>query len=168
MASVPHDLGPVVRLDVEAIGLPGQRTFRILAANEDELAVIWIEKEQLQRLSVAVEQLLAGAEDSAGQGELPTGSPATTTTMEFQATQLGLGFDESADLFVFVAYFEDASEDAMPDFVCRSDRPGMKAFAEQIEEVVSAGRPRCPLCGVAMDGPDHVCVRTNGYHKSES
>lgn len=167
MAAVPHDLGPVVRLEAEAIGVPGNRTFRILAANEDELAVIWIEKEQLQRLSVAVEQLLAGAKASSGQGELPTGAPATNTTIEFQATQLGLGFDDAADLFVFVAYHEDAAEDAMPDFVCRTDRPSMKAFAEQIEEVVSAGRPKCPLCGVAMDGPTHVCVRTNGYHKIE-
>ena len=68
MAASPRDLGPILLLEAEAIGEPGRRTFRLVAANEDELAHIWIEKEQLQALGIAIDQMLATLLDAVGRG----------------------------------------------------------------------------------------------------
>jgi uncharacterized repeat protein (TIGR03847 family) len=163
MASTPRDFGPVVRLDAEARGVPGRRTFRLLIANEREFASLPIEKEQLQALGLAIEQLLAQVQDTTGEGEIPTGPPPLSETYEMPIGRLGLGFDESSDLFVIVAYGPETAEDESPDFVCRANRRMMKALSAQIEEIVAAGRPRCPLCGAPMDPSGHVCVRQNGH-----
>src|SRR4051794_40948754 len=60
MDDVRYDFATVNRLEAEAIGRPGQRTFRIILGNErGETAVLWIEKEQIQALGDAIERLLA-------------------------------------------------------------------------------------------------------------
>jgi hypothetical protein len=52
--------GPASRLQAQAIGEPGHRTFRLLVESDDgRAAALWVEKEQLQALGLAVEQLLA-------------------------------------------------------------------------------------------------------------
>ncbi|WP_067831479.1 DUF3090 domain-containing protein [Actinomadura kijaniata] len=38
-----------------------------------------------------------------------------------------------------------------------------RAFAERALQVVAAGRPPCPLCGLPLDAAGHVCPRQNGY-----
>ena len=57
------DLGPnsdleAQRLRVEAIGEPGQRRFRLLALMDGETYIVWMEKQQLQALGLALEQML--------------------------------------------------------------------------------------------------------------
>lgn len=163
MASTPRDFGPVVRLDAESFGPPGRRTFRLLIANEQELASLWIEKEQLQALGLAIEQLLAQMDERAGEGMVPTGAPATLETIDAPVGRLGLGFDEASDLFVVVVYLPETGENDAPDVVCRASRAMMKNLSRQIEEIVAAGRPRCPLCGAPINPDGHVCVRTNGH-----
>jgi uncharacterized repeat protein (TIGR03847 family) len=37
------------------------------------------------------------------------------------------------------------------------------ALAERGEELVTAGRPRCPLCGSPLDPDGHACPKTNGH-----
>ncbi|MDQ2903995.1 MAG: DUF3090 family protein, partial [Chloroflexota bacterium] len=53
------DLGIVELLGAEAVGQPGQRRFRLFARSSRGTAVMWMEKEQLSTLSVAVDRLLA-------------------------------------------------------------------------------------------------------------
>lgn len=166
MARLPRDFGPVVRLEAEAQGAPGRRTFRLLIANTAELAIIAIEKEQLQALGIAIEQLLAQIEEPAGRGEIESLPPADAPSIDFHLSRLGLGFDETSDLFVLVAYEEETAESAPPDFVCRATRSMFQQLNRQIEEIVAAGRPRCPLCGAPMDPGGHICVRTNGHFKA--
>jgi uncharacterized repeat protein (TIGR03847 family) len=163
MASTPRDFGPVVRLEAESQGPPGRRTFRLLIANEQELASLWIEKEQLQALGLAIEQLLAQVDEPAGEGFIPTGAAADAATFDAPVGRLGLGFDESSDLFVVVVYLPGTAENDAPDFVCRANRAMLQRLSQQIEEIVAAGRPRCPLCGAPINPEGHVCVRTNGH-----
>ena len=54
-----HEFGPVIRLEADALGEPGQRTFCLLAAGKEGSAALWLEKEELQALGVAIDQLLA-------------------------------------------------------------------------------------------------------------
>jgi hypothetical protein len=51
-------------------------------------------------------------------------------------------------------------------FACRATREQLRALGRNISDVVTAGRPRCPLCGEPMESADkpHGCVRTNGHH----
>ncbi len=41
-----------------------------------------------------------------------------------------------------------------------------RSFAKRALEVVSAGRPPCPLCSLPLDPEGHVCPRQNGYRRS--
>ena len=38
-----------------------------------------------------------------------------------------------------------------------------RAFAQRALQLVSAGRPPCPLCGLPLDASGHVCPRQNGH-----
>src|SRR4051794_41914826 len=60
MATESVDLGPVLRLDALALGAPGRRTFRLVAANRARMVWLWLEREELQVLGMTVEQLLGG------------------------------------------------------------------------------------------------------------
>src|SRR5918912_1433403 len=60
MDEVRYDFRVLTRLEAEALGRPGQRTFRLIVGNDrGETAVLWIEKEQLQALGEAIDRLLA-------------------------------------------------------------------------------------------------------------
>ena len=65
----------ISRLEVEALGKPGNRTFRIITESNNSVASIWIEKEHLLQLSLSVKQLLDSiveGEDAAVSGMAPT------------------------------------------------------------------------------------------------
>ena len=38
-----------------------------------------------------------------------------------------------------------------------------RSFAKRALEVVAAGRPPCPLCGLPLDASGHICPRQNGH-----
>ena len=60
MFEAQYAFGPATRLQAQAIGEPGHRTFRLLVESDDgRAAALWVEKEQLQALGLAIEQLLA-------------------------------------------------------------------------------------------------------------
>ncbi len=181
MFEAEQDFGPISRLQSQAIGQPGQRTFRLLIESEDaRSASIWLEKEQLQALGLAVEQLLAelqGRLASSSQApELPDpDSFPLTPSLEFKAGRLALGQDESeleaGPRYVLLAYDletmtgEEEPTNRPATFACRANRDQLRALSRNIAEVVAAGRPRCPLCGEPVQSLDqpHGCVRTNGH-----
>ena len=41
-----------------------------------------------------------------------------------------------------------------------------RAFAQRAMQLVAAGRPPCPLCGLPLDAAGHVCPRQNGHRIS--
>ena len=53
------DLSLVDAVDAEAIGAPGERTFRVRARAGSNRAALWMEKEQLAALGQAISRLLA-------------------------------------------------------------------------------------------------------------
>ncbi len=172
--------GPATRLQAQAVGEPGHRTFRLLVESDDgRAAVLWVEKEQLQALGLAVEQLMAEF-----QGHPPVRLPQqpalesfpSNPTVDFKVGRLALGQDESelesGPRYVLLVYDIDSSGTEEEDptqratFSVRATREQLRALSRNIADVVAAGRPRCPLCGEPMDSADkpHGCVRTNGHH----
>jgi len=73
-----YGFGPATRLQAQSVGEPGHRTFRLLIESDDgRAAALWVEKEQLQALGLAVEQLLAEFQGQAG-GRTPRQPPVET------------------------------------------------------------------------------------------
>lgn len=177
------DFGLVDRVQADAVGVPGQRRFRLRARRGAEFALLWVEREQVQALGIALEQLLAQvqvqrrerpvtADPGAAQDDFPP-----TPTVEFTVGRIGLGYDEEHDLVVLELTDieqnlaeepgdepEQSSADA--SLALRFNRQQAVTLKEQCEATLSAGRPRCPLCGAPM-GPEgaHFCIRANGHNR---
>jgi uncharacterized repeat protein (TIGR03847 family) len=163
------DFGRVDLLESEAIGEPGERHFRLRVRSGAEAASLWLEKEQLAALTLAIRQLLeqtegASTEETAARS--PSGAFPDPPQVDFKLGRLGIGYDEDARMVTIFAYDTEQAddEDAAPTFSCQVSRGQCRHFADEAEEVISAGRPVCVLCGgpVEQDG-SHKCLRRNGH-----
>lgn len=161
-----YQFGPVISVEAEAIGQPGQRRFRIKAlAPTGESASIWLEKEQLSALGDAIETVLR-EEDY--EYEAPPLDDFTETppfplnaTVDFRAAQLSMGVNRETRHIVLIA--ADGDDDGVSVVF---EFPYQRGFElrKEIADTVAAGRPPCPLCGAPIDPTGHVCPRANGHH----
>ena len=168
MAGQRHDFEIVHRLDSDAVGVPGQRRFRIVVQNDRETAFLWLEKEQLQALGLAVDQMLNPVKALwTREGEATPDSPPRPfdgrASVEVRVGRLGLGFDESTKEYLVVAHDVESESDEPPTFQCRCSRSVILRLGETIAAITSAGRPRCPVCGNPLDGTPHFCPGSNGH-----
>ncbi|MDI3340667.1 MAG: DUF3090 domain-containing protein [Sphaerobacter sp.] len=169
MAFEYHEYDLLTVLTVEAIGEPGQRRFRLIAGTADDVVALWMEKEQLRALGLAVEQLIeqlatAGfpvadvePEPAALVGELPP------TTPEYVVSKMAIGYDDERNLMAILAHDIEQDDDDAPIFAGRATLPAAKALADEIAAVIAAGRPRCPRCGAPIGPEGHVCPHNNGH-----
>lgn len=162
------------RLRVEAIGEPGQRRFRLLAVINEQTYIVWMEKQQLQALGLALEQMLEQLPDT-GPELGATGIPVEFnlgTRRQFRAGRMELGYDEGTDTMVIVAHDMNDEPDtgdipleAVPaSFACRITREQAREISADAAAVVAAGRPRCTMCGAPMGPGPHVCPQQNGHY----
>lgn len=168
MAVGHFDFDVVTRLETDAVGAPGQRRFRLVVANEQGTAVLWLEKEQLQALSLAVDQVLTQLKPLWSRTAKPAAATESSgfdgqATVEFRVGRLGLGYDEERERYVLVAHDIEAEHDDVPNLRCLATRTQLNHLSDSIGALASAGRPRCPLCGTPLgDGP-HFCPGSNGH-----
>jgi uncharacterized repeat protein (TIGR03847 family) len=167
-----HDFEKVETFEPEALGQPGHRTFRLRIRSGTQAASIWLEKEQLAALSLAVRQVLAQV--SGGQTSEPSSSPELSPgfpehpDVEFKVGRLGLGYDDSEGMVVLFAYTQEEDEDSPPSLTCRLTQVQCRSFSNAADAVVAAGRPLCPLCGGPIDPDGHICPRSNGHARQET
>ncbi len=173
MAEARVDFTRIHRLEAVAVGEPGQRTFHILAESDSSRADVWLEKEQLFQLALAIHQMLDAVregEDAAAASSADEELEAPPLTrVDFKAGRLGLRHDDSRGMFIVEAHDIESpritDEDAPADIALWAPRPRLERFAEQALEVCAAGRPLCPLCGAPMEPAErggHRCPRVNG------
>ena len=167
------DFGLVDVVDAEAIGPPGQRTFRLRARSGAMRAALWMEKEQLTVLGRAISRLLA---DRAPRGGEPLPDPpepdefGPNPDVEFQVARLGLDYSEEGGGRVrLLADDQEAlAQGATPAFRMEMGRGAARSLVARIGLVVAAGRPRCPLCGRPQDGAaSHFCPGANGHSRED-
>jgi len=182
MSEHQYNLGRVELLDAEAIGKPGNRRFRLIARSPRGSASLWLERGQLEALSLAVDQMLAqisGGEilrlEAMSSIPEPPGAPddfPLEPETDFHVGQLQLGYDEDHDLIVMRAapmelIEQDGElvvrEDVEPQFSADITRAQASRLSQHIFAVLASGRPRCPFCGQPME-EQHVCAKQNGYH----
>lgn len=165
------DFGLVDALDAEAVGAPGQRTFRVRASKDESYAALWLEKEQLTLLGRSFSQLLAERSKQRGHSVdsvAEMGPFPATPQVDLQVARLGLDFDDESEHIVLLADDVGALERGdTPTFRMEIDRSQAMAFMRLIEEVVAGGRPLCPLCNRVLedDGSCIACPGSNGHAK---
>ena len=162
------DFGLVDAVDAEAIGVPGQRTFRIRARVGVNRASLWMEKEQLAALGRAFSQVLAERSQRRGRPVEPAaeiGDFEGDADVDLQVERLGLDFDEESEHVVLLLDDREALERGdTPAFRMELTRPMAMALIEGIPPMVGAGRPLCPLCAQPLEGDgDHFCPGANGH-----
>ena len=159
------DLGTARGVDAKAFGRPGERTFQLrVIGRTEETAVLWLEKQQLQALSLALSQVLAqtGGEDT----------PATDLSFfpdppdaDLHVGRMAGGYDPADKTVVIQAHDLTSDEDGDPDVLMRITSADVAQLSTRLKEIVGGGRPTCPLCGVPLDSSGHTCIRSNGHSK---
>jgi uncharacterized repeat protein (TIGR03847 family) len=146
-----------------------------------------MEKEQLNRLSLTLDQVLAQltegqvlrTEAQAGGRPAPAGLPAdflSAPEYDLRSSQMGLTYDERDESFTFTVTPVEIImelEQEEPQLLVQEDEAIAFEFSQQqaqelagtINLLVTGGRPVCPLCGAPLDGGPHACVKQNGYHE---
>lgn len=165
MPSTKNDLGRAITLTADAVGEPGSRRFRLLVEAQHGSACLWLEKEQLFQLAIAIQQLLSTM-DATGTGER-TSLPARSGDAyhEFQVGRLMISEEVRGPILNLLAKDQDDEDSAEATVGTLVDIDQLKALSERALAVCAAGRPRCPLCGTPMGPEGHQCARTNGYHR---
>jgi uncharacterized repeat protein (TIGR03847 family) len=157
------------RIQIEAIGQPGERRFRLLAIVSGQTYAIWMEKQQVSALGLALEQMLERLPDV---GPVLPLAPGLTefdreTRKQFRVGRMELGYDDEADRLVVVAHDLNSAPEADAAFACRMTREQARDLSAEAAAVVAAGRPRCTMCGEPMGPEPHVCPQQNGHFKHD-
>lgn len=169
MAFERYEFSDLSRAEAEAIGVPGQRRFRLIFASGMETAVLWMEKQQLQALGLAFVEMIAQLREANIAGadvldvEPPPVGPVSPTAAEIEIGRLSVGYDEENARVVLIIHGPEAGEDDAPGLIARLRLQQVATLATQIERVVAAGRPTCPRCGQPMNPEGHVCPHDNGH-----
>ncbi len=160
------NVGDAEKIRAEAIGEPGNRRFRLLASVQGETVIVWMEKQQLQALGLALEQMLE---------QLPSRGPEleasdvplefnTETRRQFRVGRMELGYDEAVDRILISAHdMQEETDESRSALDVGISRGQARQLSAEASIVVAAGRPRCPMCGQPMDPGIHVCPQQNGH-----
>ncbi len=156
---------------VGAVGEPGQRTFYIQARQGEQLLALKLEKQQVAALSQFLGEILADlpAPDPASAGPEALVEPVLA---EWAVGSIQLAYDSTADRVVLLAEEIGDEEEEEPGDDPLGGRGAARIGLTRASagllirvgaELVSAGRPLCPLCGRPMEPEGHACPRTNGH-----
>ncbi|HWG00350.1 MAG TPA: DUF3090 domain-containing protein [Trebonia sp.] len=174
---------PPDRFVAGSVGQPGDRTFYLQATASSRVTSVVLEKFQVSLLAERIDELLDEVlRRTGGSVSIPAAAPAALKdddpldlplTEDFRVGAIALAWDSDGDQVVIEAQ-EESDEPVEPlaeDIP--ADGPGVlrvrispaaaRAFAERALQLVSAGRPPCPLCGLPLDTTGHVCPRQNGH-----
>ncbi|HEX6448332.1 MAG TPA: DUF3090 domain-containing protein [Trebonia sp.] len=174
---------PPDRFVAGSVGQPGDRTFYLQAASSGRVTSVVLEKFQVSLLAERIDELLDEVlRRTGGDVTIPAAAPSglkddgpldLPLTEDFRVGAIALAWDSDGDRVVIEAQ-EESEEPVEPlaDDV-PADGPGVlrvrispaaaRAFAERALQLVAAGRPPCPLCGLPLDASGHICPRQNGH-----
>jgi len=149
MANPIIELDPVTHITAGAVGEPGHRTFFIQAERRGERVDLLCEKEQVQALADAIDEMAQNLEQEFGltrHTDLVVDDAAMVLKEPldplFRVGAMGLGYDANRDRILLVAQ-EALGEDEERDprearfFATRSQ---MEILARYAREIVSHGR----------------------------
>ena len=167
-----YELDPVEAITLAAVGEPGHRQFFLMASGRGRTLTLSCEKAQIQALIVRLHQMME-AQGIEVEGQAASSRRLQPGEPEWQVAEMGLGYHAERQMFVLVASEAAGTEESSSSSSSSSgeDAPSVRFwlnhrqiadFSKQAEEVLSAGRPLCPRCGLPMDPAGHPCPANNG------
>lgn len=154
-----RDMGGVDVFVAGAVGEPGDRTFLLQFEQGGERVSYLLEKTQVEALAEQSQELLAKVDLAGAGADVDTAEPWFPDEIRFRVGAMQLAYLEASGVFTLTLVPTEDADDA----VAYSLTPAqLDAAARDGLAAVSAGRPRCPRCGLAMDRLGHNCPATNG------
>ncbi|MFC1953305.1 DUF3090 family protein [Chloroflexota bacterium] len=163
-----YEFNEVTLLSAIAMGAPGKRTFFLMMGHKDEWIRVWLEKEHVQVIVLAIEQLLEKLSqeypDFLHREEKMSFSDDVSSRLpiaELEVDQITLGFDRervTLNLLVHPAGPQGAEQ---AEVSCRATLAQVKNISDQAKSICAAGRPRCEICGRPIDPTGHTCPGRN-------
>ncbi|MBI4267770.1 MAG: DUF3090 family protein [Chloroflexi bacterium] len=163
-----YEFDELTILSALAMGEPGKRTFFLAIGRKGEWARVWLEKEQLQALALAINQLLFTISQ-----EHPPSSPEAVAmplsddiasglpTAELEAGEITLGYHGDKATLIFSVRVLGPRRLDKAALHCRATLAQLRQLGNQARKVCAAGRPRCALCGGPIDTTGHICPMNN-------
>lgn len=160
------NLGVLKELAAESFGEPGKRTFRLKATTGSGEVHLWLEKEQLVALGAAVEQILERVPQEQGvEPRTVTSAAEITGEVTARAGSLSLAFDTTQNVFAIEASDLIEATLDVQIFLLLVTRAQLQSVEEELDAIIAAGRPRCPMCGTPLTAAAHFCPPSNGHAK---
>ena len=119
----------------------------------------------MQALSLALKQMLAQLEYENEPPPADVGGFPVTADHDFRVGRMGMGFDASDRTVVMYMYEVGVEDEEEPTLRARASQEHCASLSAQLDEIISGGRPVCPLCGLSMEATGHACIRSNGHSK---
>jgi len=160
------DFGLARGIDAQTFGQPGQRTFRLrIVGEEGESASLWLEKEQMQALSLALKQMMSQLEYEQEPPAADAGDFPVVADHDFRVGRMGMGFNASDRTVILFTYEVGVEDEDTPTLRVRLSQEACASLGALLDDIIAGGRPICPLCGAPIDAEGHACVRSNGHSK---
>lgn len=150
------------------VGPPGRRVFYLQARQGPDLHTWRLEKQQVAAIATYLAELLTDLPE-------PEGPAPEREVLEepvdaaWIVGSIGVGVRDETDRIVVA--LEELLAD-VPDDVAGLDarrarvhltRGQAAHLVSLAAQLVTAGRPPCPLCGKPVDVDGHACVKSNGH-----
>jgi uncharacterized repeat protein (TIGR03847 family) len=163
MANTVIELDPVTHITAGAIGKPGQRIFFVQAEKGLERVTLVCEKEQVQALADAVDEMVTNLEQEFGLArhenlKVDEGSMQVKEAEPlFRVGAMGLGYDANRDKILLVAQeaLAEGEEERDPREVrLFATRAQMQVVSIYAREVIGKGR-----------NPDQVVLQSEAHFR---
>jgi uncharacterized repeat protein (TIGR03847 family) len=163
-----YEFDTVAILAAVAVGPPGKRTFFLVVGDSTRWLRVWLEKEQLQALAMAVRQLLFNLSQQASRptspapvAPVPDVAPSGLPAAELEIEGLSLGYETDSATLSISARGIGRHKQHQTVLDCRVSLAQVRQLGRQADAACSAGRPRCIVCGGPIDPAGHVCPGSN-------
>jgi uncharacterized repeat protein (TIGR03847 family) len=174
---------PPERFVAGTVGQPGQRAFYLQAAGSGRITSVALEKGQVSQLAERLDELLDEVlRRTGGSAAIPALAPEALTDdrpldqplmEDFRVGAIALAWDGESERVIIEAQelsdepieplTEDLPEDGPAVLRVTITAAAARAFAKRALQLITAGRPPCPLCGLPLDASGHICPRQNGH-----
>ena len=149
------------RFTVGTVGPVGERLFLLQSSQGRSVLTVKMEKQQVAVLASYLARIVR---ELGRPGHLPDDLEFDEQAdPDWVVGTMGVSYDDDTDrLVVVIEELVDEEEDGRIARISLT-REQAGAFAIRATQLVEAGRPPCPLCGLPLDPAGHDCPRTNGH-----
>ena len=166
-----YSYDPPERFIAGTVGQPGERTFYLQASAAGRVTSVSLEKVQVSLLAERLDELLDEVLRRGGSDPAEPVAPADDGPLDvplLEDFRVGDIYRHAWTAAPVEPLTEDVPEDGPGVLRVRITASMARAFSQRAMQIVSAGRPPCPLCGLPLDASGHICPRQNGHRASHA